>query len=553
MKQFKELTSNLHWGFYGVAAGLVLGLWSHAAAADGHAAAVNILQTKCAGCHSGDEPKGGLHLDAREGALAGGNSGDPAILPGQAVSSRLVKFITLPPDHKKLMPPASKPGLTPDEILSLIHWINRGAEWAEASAEAPAPAPAAEAKPAAEGTKVDFASQILPILVDRCVSCHGPEKQKGQLRVDTPEHITEGEIVVAGKPAESLLCQLISLPADHDDIMPAKGDPLTKEQIGLIARWIKEGASYEGDGAPAAVAKVEPIENKATGPVIPASTALVDIAKNVSPADEAAVEALRNAGAIAMPLSADSPLLSVDFKLSPDKVNDESLAQLAALADQITWLNLAGASVTDDQLKHVAALKHLTRLHLEKTAVTDAGLAHVTGLSHLEYINLYKTQVSDAGLAHLKGLKELRNVYLWQSQVSEDGATALEGDLPYAKINVGSTFTPVVEVKEEEIKFAHLFDAESCCGKALAEGKACDHPCCKEAITKTTVCAKCNAGAVPKLALIAAFGEGSCCAQAHADGKPCDHPCCTDAATAKSVCEKCNPGAAEKLAKEDAA
>ena len=53
-------------------------------------------------------------------------------------------------------------------------------------------------------------------------------------------------------------------------------------------------------------------------------------------------------------------------------------------------------------------------------------------------------------------------------------------------------------------------------------------------------------------ALIAAFGEGTCCAQAHADGKPCDHPCCKDAA-AKTVCEKCNPGAAAKLAKEDAA
>ena len=46
--------------------------------------------------------------------------------------------------------------------------------------------------------------------------------------------------VVPGSPDKSTLIKLISLDEDHDDIMPPKGDPLTKEQVSLISKWIKD-------------------------------------------------------------------------------------------------------------------------------------------------------------------------------------------------------------------------------------------------------------------------------------------------------------------------
>ena len=90
--------------------------------------------------------------------------------------------------------------------------------------------------------KVDFAKEIAPVLAQRCLECHGPEKQKGKLRLDTRETAFE-HVIVPGKPGESELLKLISLPEGHDDIMPAKGDPLSKAQIDLIRQWIEEGAN----------------------------------------------------------------------------------------------------------------------------------------------------------------------------------------------------------------------------------------------------------------------------------------------------------------------
>jgi mono/diheme cytochrome c family protein len=80
------------------------------------------------------------------------------------------------------------------------------------------------------------------IFDDCCVSCHGPKKQKGKLRLDSLEQINKGgkngPVVVPGNSAESPIVQRISLPADDEDVMPAKGDTLTADQIAAIARWV---------------------------------------------------------------------------------------------------------------------------------------------------------------------------------------------------------------------------------------------------------------------------------------------------------------------------
>ena len=83
--------------------------------------------------------------------------------------------------------------------------------------------------------KVDFAKSIQGVLEARCIDCHGPKKQKGDLRLDSKEATLE-EVVQSGKSAESELFKRISLPADHEDIMPPKGDPLAKEQIELVKK-----------------------------------------------------------------------------------------------------------------------------------------------------------------------------------------------------------------------------------------------------------------------------------------------------------------------------
>lgn len=155
------------------------------------------------------------------------------------------------------------------------------------------------------------------------------------------------------------------------------------------------------------------------------------------PADAAAVQKINALGGGAMPLAANTNLLSVNFSLAGAKIDDAALESLKGVSDQLVWLNLANTSVTDAGLKALAGLKNLRRLHLEKTGVGDEGLASIKGLGELQYLNLYGTKVSDKGLANLAGLKKLKNVYLWQTSVTDGGAADLAKALPGLYINRG--------------------------------------------------------------------------------------------------------------------
>jgi len=83
-----------------------------------------ILVSRCQSCHGADKQKGGLRLDSREAALAGGDTG-PAVVPGQPEESLLVEAINHGDVAK--MPPKSK--LPGGEVAVLTRWVSQGAHW----------------------------------------------------------------------------------------------------------------------------------------------------------------------------------------------------------------------------------------------------------------------------------------------------------------------------------------------------------------------------------------------------------------------------------------
>lgn len=101
--------------------------------------------------------------------------------------------------------------------------------------------------PAATQTGITFDKDIKPIFEKSCFKCHGPEKKKGDLRVDSLEATLKGgengPNVVKGNSAKSTLVHSIAR-LNEDEAMPpeGKGEPLTKEQIGLVRAWIDQGA-----------------------------------------------------------------------------------------------------------------------------------------------------------------------------------------------------------------------------------------------------------------------------------------------------------------------
>ena len=101
---------------------------------------------------------------------------------------------------------------------------------------------------AADAKDLTYDKDIKPIFQKSCFKCHGSEKQKGKLRVDSLPAVLKGgevgKVVEPGKSADSVLVHNVARIGDEDDWMPPtdKGDPLTKAQVGLIRAWIDQGA-----------------------------------------------------------------------------------------------------------------------------------------------------------------------------------------------------------------------------------------------------------------------------------------------------------------------
>ena len=86
-----------------------------------------IFKVKCAACHGGFLPQGGLKLNSLKNTLKGGKSGK-AVIPGNAENSLMVKQFYLPMDAKTHMPPKDAPQLTSAEIATIRAWIDAGAK-----------------------------------------------------------------------------------------------------------------------------------------------------------------------------------------------------------------------------------------------------------------------------------------------------------------------------------------------------------------------------------------------------------------------------------------
>jgi len=93
-----------------------------------------------------------------------------------------------------------------------------------------------------------FEQNIRPLLAKNCYKCHGSEKTKGDLRLDSRAGVLVGGVngpaVDPGKPAESLLMLAVSH-TDEDLKMPPK-KPLAERDIKLLEKWIAMGAPWPG-------------------------------------------------------------------------------------------------------------------------------------------------------------------------------------------------------------------------------------------------------------------------------------------------------------------
>ncbi len=297
---------------------------------------------------------------------------------------------------------------------------------------------------------VVFADVIEPIFKENCVTCHGPDKSKGKLRLDSFAAALKGgdggPEIVPGKSGKSELMRRVSLPVEDDDHMPPDGKPQpSADDLALLQWWIDSGApndkTLSAMNPPPNVSRI--IASRLRGGEPEAKATPPKPLKEIMPVAGKLSDEL---GIVITPLAENERWLQCDARVAGKHFGDGDLAKLAPLDANLRRLDLGGTSITDAGLAALKAMPHLQRLHLERTAITDAGLHCVANLDHLQYLNLYDTAVTDKGLKELAALPDLKQIYLWETKVSPAAAKAF-ADARLDKDQIGRWEEQIEQIK----------------------------------------------------------------------------------------------------------
>ncbi|MEO2010206.1 MAG: PSD1 and planctomycete cytochrome C domain-containing protein [Pirellulaceae bacterium] len=189
-----------------------------------------ILAKKCGKCHGAKVRKGDLDLSSITGLHRGGESGEAAI--EKSVDESPLWIMIDGGD----MPPDGEPRLTSKEIARIRRWIETGAK---------------SENPSATAKKINQ-HDVLPIMLLRCVTCHGPQLREGELDLRTRAAMQKGgksgPAFVAADPDASLMIQRVETEAcpPRELLLKFFVRRPSSTEVEVLRNWIAAGAP-EGD------------------------------------------------------------------------------------------------------------------------------------------------------------------------------------------------------------------------------------------------------------------------------------------------------------------
>lgn len=282
-----------------------------------------------------------------------------------------------------------------------------------------------------------YADLVVPILKEKCFSCHNPDKAKGGLILtDTISLAKGGEsgiLWVGGKSGESLLTERLLLDIEHEHRMPPKGKPqLSPSEIGLIRAWIDAGGDFNS-----------------TLEALPQRDDILKLATTIYGSDDkktyqfpaAATDLIRQLNTsyrLVAPVAYGSPALDVSF-FGRYAFDPNSLRELDQISKQIVSLNLAGMPVGDADLSVISAFSNLEKLNLSQTQISENGLAALQKLEELHTLQLSGTNLSGESLKDLTALPKLKQLFVWNTGITQHDISALPANRRGIRIEIGRT------------------------------------------------------------------------------------------------------------------
>lgn len=264
-----------------------------------------------------------------------------------------------------------------------------------------------------------FDHLILPVLENKCNSCHNPSKSKGELDMTSLRALQKGGengiVFVGGKPEESSLLQRIHLPEEDDDHMPPSGKPqLTAEEIAILEQWIK--SNLEPDTKLVSLPESDSLRMLSVGFFESQSS---EESFDFAAANPKTIQELNTSYRAVIPFAKDSPALDVVL-FSPANFTSSSIEELVKVKEQVVALNLNKMPVTDQDIKSLLRFENLIRLNLNYTEITGNGLAELSKLKNLRQLSISGTKVDYTSIQNaVSDFENLQTVTVWDTPVSK--------------------------------------------------------------------------------------------------------------------------------------
>lgn len=275
---------------------------------------------------------------------------------------------------------------------------------------------------------------ISPILQKRCVGCHNPSKEKGELLMTSPELIMAGgktgAIIDLEVPRDSEMLRRLHLPLAEKKHMPPKGKAqLDDDEIRLIEWWLDNKACFdclvsETKGADSVMHILKRYEQVSSDPRALAVDGL----------SESDLSELRSQGGRILTVSKDDPFISVSFANSK-QISDDMIDAIDDVAENVIELDLGNTPIDDQSAAFIDELKHLEKLQLQNTKVGNDVLGYLEELNFLKSLNLYGTAMTDEAIPALLNLKALEKLYLWKTKMTTEGVAQLQKERPLLEIS----------------------------------------------------------------------------------------------------------------------
>ena len=260
-----------------------------------------------------------------------------------------------------------------------------------------------------------FYSIIQPIIDEKCVKCHNSKKSNGKLKMHNSEELMRGgkngSIINYDNPEMSEMYVRIHLPKEEKKHMPPKtGKQLTRQEINLISKWIKNGSSFEKS------IKDFKLEENLKNYFFATEKPFFPLIE-VSAPDNESIRKIREKKILINSIYKNSNFLKVSSINSLDFKNDD-ISLLSDINKNIVSLDLSDSRITDSIFSQLKYFTNLTILKLNNTAITGKKINQLSELKNLKRIYLVNTNFNFEYINTFTQFKNLKKVYLFNENNS---------------------------------------------------------------------------------------------------------------------------------------